>query len=107
MLDAYSQLFKRFKDGFFKVVVKPAGQEHFYGEDGKPKFPFYWRDNPWRYEDMTKDMLSKEDRRIVGILEKFPCKLPTKSIVRVYLSTQPVIELQGNFKVICFFILFS
>jgi len=29
-----------------------------------------------------------DDRWIMGILEKFPHKLPTKSLVKVYLSTQ-------------------
>ncbi|QCE06711.1 hypothetical protein DEO72_LG9g1725 [Vigna unguiculata] len=33
-LDAFTQSFKHFKDGFFKVVVKSAGRSHFYTTDG-------------------------------------------------------------------------
>jgi len=47
MLDAFSQSFKHFKDGFFKVVVKYMGRSHFYNEEGSTKFPFSWTDNPW------------------------------------------------------------
>ena len=50
-LDAFSQPFKTFKDGFFKVVVKELGHLLFYNEDGSTKFPFSWTDNPWRYKD--------------------------------------------------------
>jgi len=32
-----------------------------------------------------------EDRRIVEILEKFSNKLPTKGLVRVYLSANPLL----------------
>ncbi|QCD89758.1 Transposase putative [Vigna unguiculata] len=33
-LDAFTQSFKHFKDGFFKVVVKQVGPSHFYTSDG-------------------------------------------------------------------------
>ncbi|QCD82373.1 hypothetical protein DEO72_LG2g2709 [Vigna unguiculata] len=45
-LDAFTQSFKHFKDGFFKVVVKPAGRSHFYTVDGNTKFLFFWTGNP-------------------------------------------------------------
>ncbi|QCD86438.1 hypothetical protein DEO72_LG3g961 [Vigna unguiculata] len=33
-LDAFTHSFKHLKDGFFKVVVKPAGRSHFHTADG-------------------------------------------------------------------------
>jgi len=45
-LHAFTQSFKHFKDGFFKVVVKQGGHSHFYTNDGSTKFPFYWTGNP-------------------------------------------------------------
>jgi len=39
-LDAFSQSFKHFKDGYFKVVVKEEGRYHFLNADGSTKFPF-------------------------------------------------------------------
>jgi len=40
-LDAFTQSFKHFKDGFFKVVIKQVGHLHFYTADGSTKFPFF------------------------------------------------------------------
>jgi len=45
-LDMFTQSFKHFKDGFFKVVVRQAGCSYFYTDDGSTKFPLYWTDNP-------------------------------------------------------------
>ncbi|QCE13764.1 hypothetical protein DEO72_LG11g762 [Vigna unguiculata] len=45
-LDAFSQSFKLFKDGYFKVVVKGEGKSHFLNADGSTKFPFSWTNNP-------------------------------------------------------------
>ena len=39
-LDAFTQSFKHFKDGFSKVVVKEGGKSHFLNVDGSTKFPF-------------------------------------------------------------------
>jgi len=39
-LVAFSQSFKHFKDGYFKVVVKKEGKSHFLNADGSTKFPF-------------------------------------------------------------------
>jgi len=37
-LDAFSQSFKHFKDGYFKVVVKEEGKPYFLNADGSTKF---------------------------------------------------------------------
>jgi len=34
-----------------------------------------------------------EDKRIVGILEKFSNKFPTKDLVRIYLFVHPLVDL--------------
>jgi len=41
VLNVYSKSFKCFKDAFFRVVLKSAGQAYFYDDGGKTKFPFY------------------------------------------------------------------
>jgi len=40
-LDAFTQSFKHFKDGFSKVVIKQVGRSHFYTTDGNTKFLFF------------------------------------------------------------------
>jgi len=94
-LDDFSQSFKHFKDGYFKVVIKEGGKSHFFNADGSTKFPFIWTSNPSRYKDMGMEELSAGDKEVVGMLLKFVDKLPTKGLVRVYNSVHPIIDIEG------------
>ncbi|QCD93788.1 hypothetical protein DEO72_LG5g1864 [Vigna unguiculata] len=69
-LDAFSQSFKHFKDG--------------------------WTNNPSRYKDMGVEELSAGDQEVVGMLLRFVDKLPTKGLVRVYNSVHPIIDIEGH-----------
>jgi len=94
-LDAFSQSFKHFKDGYFKVIVKEGGNTYFLNANGSPKFPLSWTNNPSRYKDMRMDELSVGDKEVVETLLKFVDKLPTKGLVRVYNSVHPIIDIKG------------
>ncbi|QCD78662.1 hypothetical protein DEO72_LG1g2298 [Vigna unguiculata] len=95
-LVAFSQSFKHFKDGYFKVVVKEEGKSHFLNADGSKKFPFSWTGTPSRYRDMGTDELSAGDKVVVETLMKFIDKLSTKGLVRVYNSMHPIIDIEGH-----------
>ena len=99
-LEAFTQSFKHFKDGFFKVVVKELGCSYFYNDDRSTKFPFNWTDNPQRYKDLKREKLLVVDREMVETLMKFNDKMLTKGLVRVYLSMHPIVNLEGIF--LCF-----
>ena len=96
-LKAFTQSFKHFKDGFFKVVVKLAGQSHFYTADGNTKFSFFWTGNPWRYKVVSREDLSVVEKDVVDTLMQFSDKMPTKGLVRVYNSVHPIIDIEGIF----------
>ncbi|QCE07038.1 hypothetical protein DEO72_LG9g2054 [Vigna unguiculata] len=95
-LDTFSQSFKHFKDGYFKVVVKEEGKPYFLNADGSTRFPFSWTGTPYRYKDMGTDELSTGDKEVVKTLMKFVDKLPTKGLVRVYNSVHPIIDIEGH-----------
>ncbi|QCE14410.1 hypothetical protein DEO72_LG11g1410 [Vigna unguiculata] len=95
-LYAFSQSFKHFKDGYFKVVVKEGGKAYFLNVDGSTKFPFSWTSNPSRYKDMGMEEFSVGDKEVVGMLLKFVDKLPTKGLVRVYNSVHLIIDIEGH-----------
>jgi len=79
------------------VVVKEPGRSYFYNDDGSTKFPFSWTDNPWCYKDMKREELLIVDREVVETLMKFYDKMPTKGLVRVYLSMHPIVDLEVIF----------
>jgi len=94
-LDAFSQSFKHFKDGYFKVMVKEEGKPYFLNADRSTKFSFSWTGTPSRYKDMGIDELSAGDKEVVETLMKFVDKLPTKGLVRVYNLVHPIIDIEG------------
>jgi len=96
-LDAFTQSFKHFKDGFFKVVIKQVGRSHFYTADSNTKFPFFWIGNPWRYKVMAREELSVADKEVVDAVMLFSDKMSTKGLVRVYNSVHPIIDIEGIF----------
>jgi len=77
-LDAFTQSFKHFKDGFFKVVINQVGRSHFYTADGNTKFPFFWTGNPWRYKVITREDFSVADKEVVDVVMLFSDKMSTK-----------------------------
>lgn len=97
MLDGYTKLFKRFKDGFFRVVVTLVGQFVYYDDADSPKFHFDWDSNPSRLSKMSKDSLSVESRWVVDILEQLPNKISRKRIVCCYLNNRHGCDVCGTF----------
>ncbi|QCD78931.1 hypothetical protein DEO72_LG1g2567 [Vigna unguiculata] len=73
-LDAFSQSFKHFKDGYFNVVTG----------------------SPSRYKDMGTDELSAADKDVVEVLMKFSDTVPTKGLVRVYNLVHPIIDIEEH-----------
>jgi len=49
---------------------------------------------------MKREKLSLTDREVVDTLMKFNDKMPTKSLVRVYNSIHPIVDIEGIF--LCF-----
>ena len=76
-------------------MVKEEGKPYFLNADGSTKFLFSWTRTPSRYKDMGTNELSAGDKEVVGTLMKFVDKLPTKSLVRVYNSVHPIIDIEG------------
>jgi len=55
---------------------------------------------PRHYKDMKREKLSLASREVVETLMKCNDNMPTKGLVRVYLSMHPIVDLEGIF--LCF-----
>jgi len=89
--------FKRFKTGFFKVVIRSAGAEYFYFDNGEPKFPFFWTKNPTPYRIWPRTSLTQEDLYVLSYLDQLPKKLSSKKIIGVFRSFHPRDDLFGMY----------
>jgi len=61
------------------------GHKYFYDGD-KPKFPFYWTNTRLKHNSWPRSLMTADDLEISSILNDLPWKLPTQSVLRVYLS---------------------
>jgi len=100
LLDGFTQSFKKFKDGFFRVRVLPTGHSLYYDDGGRPKFPFYWTSSTTKKDAMTKEMLDVDSRWVVDVLKTLPIRVPGKWVVCYYLTDNPGNDLCGTF--LCF-----
>jgi len=103
LLDGFTQSFKRFKDGFFRVRVLPAGRRVYYDDEGRPRFPFYWTSAPARRDALSKGALDADSRRVVEMLEMLPVRVPGKWVVCCYLTDNPGRDLCGMLIYCCWF----
>jgi len=99
LLDGFTQSFKQFKEGFFRVQVLGSGWSLYYDDEGIPKFPFYWIEAPTRLDAVSKDMLDGDSMRVVDVLERMPIKIPGKWVVCCYLTDSPAQDLCSMFSV--------
>ena len=97
VLDGFTQSFKNFKDGFFRVSMKAGVQPWYLDESGVARFPLYWTDSPTKWELVAKEALDAASRRVVDVLERLPPRAAGKWIVCCYLTDDPGRDVCGTF----------
>jgi len=90
----YTVSYKRFKTGFFRVAIEPAGRQYFYYGD-VPKFPLHWTPNPVHYLYWPRSSMTDEDQIIFNLFDRLPRRLPTWKILKLYLCSQRWVDLSG------------
>ena len=94
-LKLYSDSFKNFKNGFFKVVIGENGRSLFFDGAGRPKFSFYWTSYPPRVDPFPEAFLSPAEARVLALIKSLSELLPTRDIVRCFQSKDPFDSFYG------------
>ncbi|KOM37947.1 hypothetical protein LR48_Vigan03g132900 [Vigna angularis] len=81
LLELYSQSYKGFKDKFFKVSILDSGRTYFFDEDGKPKFPLYWTQDPLRFTSWAEDKMTIEELEALSVLTALPCPFSSRRLI--------------------------
>ena len=85
LLSPFTSSYKNFKGGFFKILIQKIEKKYFY--DGNvPKFPFYWTSTPLKFNSWSSHSMNAEDRHVLSVLDILFRKLPTRALLRIYLS---------------------
>ena len=94
LLAPFTSSYKKFKGSFFKVVVMEEGRHLFYDGDF-PRFSFYWTRESARFRSWLRSSLSREDLETFSILDKVPYKIPTRQLLRVFMSPIRLDNVEG------------
>lgn len=68
----FFDLYKNFKDQYFKVIIREVGHPEFHDETELPLFPFYWTRNPKKIKAYPVDLLNSTDLEVVRIINGLP-----------------------------------
>lgn len=95
LLYPYTQSFRYFADRFFKIVIPDNFQELALDEEGRHKFPLYWRKKPRSTSKMSDGELSPDERVAVELLQSLP---PANCWELISLESRPTVLKQflGN-----------
>ncbi|KOM40840.1 hypothetical protein LR48_Vigan04g103800 [Vigna angularis] len=77
----YSNLYKNFKNQFFKVIIYEAGRHEFHDAAGNPLFPFYWTRNPKKIKAYSVGLMNPVDLEVVRTINALPRRLSARNLV--------------------------
>ena len=93
-LNPFTTSYKRFKEGFFNVVIEEEGRPFFF--DGEtPRFPFYWTTDPTHFYMWSRSLMIKDDLEVLSVLDGLPRQIPTQALIRAYLSSDKIVDVDG------------
>lgn len=106
MFEFNSDVFRRFKDHFFKVKatsVISEGLSLMHEENEEPCFPFYWQSDHARFKSFEEGLMSLKERVDRAILEQFPALLDARAIFSLPSTSNPLLVLHGKMPCLSFF----
>ncbi|KAG2399317.1 uncharacterized protein HKW66_Vig0082010 [Vigna angularis] len=71
----FSDLYKNFKNQFFKVIIDEVGLHEFHDAEGNPLFPFYWTRNPRKIKAYSVGTMNPVDLEAVRTINALPRRL--------------------------------
>jgi len=99
LFDIDSNVFRRFKDHFFKVLttdIVANGLSLMFNQDREPRFPFFWQFDHTRLTSFDEDLLTLVERVNKAILEQLSALLDARTIFSLPSMDDPFVALDGN-----------
>ncbi|KOM55427.1 hypothetical protein LR48_Vigan10g131900 [Vigna angularis] len=81
LLELYLQSYRGFKEKFFKVSILESGRTYFFDEDGNPKFPLYWTQDPLKFTLWDEDKMTIEELEALNVLTALPRLFSSRRLI--------------------------
>jgi len=70
--------YKRFKERFVKVIIRPEATAIFFDESGGSRFPLYWTREPCGFKEWPRPTKGADELEILALFDALPRRLPCR-----------------------------
>jgi len=75
-------------------VIEEEGRPFFF--DGEtPRFLFYWTKDSTLFYMWPRSLMIEDDLEVLSVLDGLPRHIPTRALVRAYLSSDKIVDVDG------------
>lgn len=78
---SFNSSYKDFKSNFCKIPIREPGRPKYYFDDGRPRFPFYWTENPNRVDSWAKSDMTENELDVISQIDLLPRKTSSRKLI--------------------------
>jgi len=84
LFDLFAGSYKRFKEQFVKVIIRPEATAIFFDEFGRSRFPLYWTRKPFGFKEWPRPTEGADELEVLSLFDALPRRLPCRRLIGVY-----------------------
>jgi len=84
LFDLFAGSYKRFKERFVKVIIRPEATAIFFYESGGSRFPLYWTREPCGFKEWPRPTEGADELEILSLFDALPGRLPCRMLIGAY-----------------------
>lgn len=77
----FNSSYKEFKSNFCKIVIRESGRPKYFFDDGRPKFPLYWTENPNCIDSWPKMEMTEAELDVISQIDLLPRKTSSRKLI--------------------------
>jgi len=84
LFDLFASSYKKFKERFVKVIIRPKATAIFFDESGGSRFPLYWTRMPCGFKEWPRPTEGANELEILSLFDALPRRLPCRTLIGAY-----------------------
>ena len=78
LFDSFALSYKRFKEQFEKVIIRPEATTCFFDSAGRSRFPLYWTHQPCDFKVWPRPTEGEDELGFFSLFDALPRKFPCR-----------------------------
>ena len=84
LFDLFAGSYKRFKERFVNVIIRPEATTIFFDEFDRSRFPLYWTREPFGFKEWPRPTEGFDELEVLSLFNALPRRLPCRRLIGVY-----------------------